>query len=90
MAKAVKQHGRVYTPDYLVKVILDFGGYDNLAILKKHVIDNSCGDGAFLQEIVKRYCSTFLENYQDLNELKNDLETFVQTNVVLVFKIWIR
>lgn len=77
MAKAVKQHGRVYTPDYLVKVILDFGGYDNSAILKKHVIDNSCGDGAFLQEIVKRYCSTFLEKHQNLNELKSDLETFV-------------
>lgn len=77
MAKAVKQHGRVYTPDYLVRVILDFGGYNNAVILKKHVIDNSCGDGAFLQEIVKRYCSIFLENNQDLNELKNDLETFV-------------
>jgi len=77
MAKAVKRFGRVYTPDYLVKVILDFGGYDNSSILKKHVIDNSCGDGAFLQEIVKRYCSTFLENNQDLNELKNDLETFI-------------
>lgn len=77
MAKAVKEHGRVYTPDYLVKVILDFGGYDNSAILKKHVIDNSCGDGAFLQEIVKRYCSTFLEKHQNLNELKSDLETFV-------------
>ena len=44
MAKAVKQHGRVYTPDYLVKVILDFGGYDKPIILKKHVIDNYCTD----------------------------------------------
>lgn len=77
MAKAVKQHGRVYTPDYLVKVILDFGGYDKPAILKKHVIDNSCGDGAFLTEIVRRYCAFFLTQKQDLSELKHELETYI-------------
>ncbi|MCQ2270163.1 MAG: N-6 DNA methylase [Bacteroidales bacterium] len=77
MAKAVKQHGRVYTPDYLVKVILDFGGYDKPAILKKHVIDNSCGDGAFLMEIVRRYCTSFLTQKQDLSKLKHELETYI-------------
>lgn len=77
MAKAVKQHGRVYTPDYLVKVILDFGGYDKPNILKKHVIDNSCGDGAFLTEIVRRYCAFFLTQKQDLSKLKHELETYI-------------
>lgn len=77
MAKAVKQHGRVYTPDYLVKVILDFGGYDKPTILKKHVIDNSCGDGAFLTEIVRRYCAFFLTLKQDLSKLKHELETYI-------------
>ena len=77
MAKAVKQHGRVYTPDYLVKVILDFGGYDKPTILKKHVIDNSCGDGAFLTEIVRRYCAFFLTQKQDLLKLKHELETYI-------------
>ena len=77
MAKAVKQHGRVYTPDYLVCLILDFGGYCNAGILEKHTIDNSCGDGAFLKEIVKRYCSTFLEYNSDLSKLKSDLETYI-------------
>lgn len=77
MAKAVKQHGRVYTPDYLVKVILDFGGYDKPNILKKHVIDNSCGDGAFLTEIVRRYCAFFLTQKQDLLKLKHELETYI-------------
>ena len=48
MAKAVKQHGRVYTPDYLVRLILDYGGYYGAGLLEKHIIDNSCGDGAFL------------------------------------------
>ena len=77
MAKAVKQHGRVYTPDYLVKVILDFGGYDKPTILKKHVIDNSCGDGAFLTENVRRYCAFFLTQKQDLSKLKHELETYI-------------
>ena len=77
MAKAVKQHGRVYTPNYLVKVILDFGGYDKPNILKKHVIDNSCGDGAFLTEIVRRYCASFLTQKQDLSKLKHELETYI-------------
>ena len=77
MAKAVKQHGRVYTPDYIVKTILDFGDYNNPNILQKHVIDNSCGDGAFLSEIVRRYCSLFLSQKRDLSELKLELETYV-------------
>lgn len=77
MEKARKQHGRVYTPDYLVKLILDFGGYDNPNILRKHVIDNSCGDGAFLKEIVRRYCLQYLKVKKNLHDLKHELETFI-------------
>ena len=51
-----KANGRVYTPDYIVKNLLDLAGYYEENILKKHVVDNSCGDGAFLVEIVDRYC----------------------------------
>lgn len=77
MAKAIKQHGRVYTPNYLVQLILDFGGYTNESILRKHVIDNSCGNGAFLIEIVKRYCTIYLTKNQDLTKLKHELETYI-------------
>lgn len=77
MAKAVKQHGRVYTPDYLVNLILDFGGYNDNRILNKHTIDNSCGDGAFLKEIVNRYCTTFLSRSNNLSILKHELETYI-------------
>ena len=51
-----KSNGRFYTPDFIVCNILDMSGYYGNAILQKHVIDNSCGDGAFLVEIVRRYC----------------------------------
>lgn len=77
MVKAVKKHGRVYTPNYIVKIILDFGGYNTPDILQKHVIDNSCGDGAFLVEIVDRYCSEFIKQRADLETLKKHLETYV-------------
>lgn len=72
MANSVKHHGRVYTPDYLVRTILDFGNYNGENIIGKHVIDNSCGDGAFLREIVERYCQA----YHGKN-LKENLETFI-------------
>lgn len=77
MAKAVKKHGRVYTPDYIVSLILDFGGYNTAEILHKHVIDNSCGDGAFLVEIANRYCSFFLQQKSDLSILKYELEIYI-------------
>ncbi|MBR0502149.1 MAG: N-6 DNA methylase [Paludibacteraceae bacterium] len=77
MAKAVKKHGRVYTPDHIVNLILDFGGYNTIDLLHKHVIDNSCGDGAFLTEIVNRYCSHFLQTKSDLTLLKHELETYI-------------
>ena len=72
MANSIKHHGRVYTPDYLVRTILDFGNYNGQNIVKKHVIDNSCGDGAFLREIVERYC----QQYQG-KSLKKHLETYI-------------
>ena len=52
-----KTKGRFYTPEHIVGSILNLSGYRGPGILRKHVIDNSCGDGAFLKEIVKRYCS---------------------------------
>lgn len=72
MANSVKHHGRVYTPDYLVRTILDFGNYNGKDIVEKHVIDNSCGDGAFLREIVERYCQQFHGK-----TLKRHLETYI-------------
>lgn len=74
---AVKNVGRVYTPDFIVANILDLAGYAGKDILKKKVIDNSCGDGAFLTEVVKRYCHEALNNGLNTNTLKNDLEEYV-------------
>ena len=72
MSDKVKDNGEVFTPAYLVKNILDFIGYTK-DIEQKHVMDNSCGQGAFLVEIVERYC----RNISDKKRLKNDFENFI-------------
>ena len=69
-----KTYGRVYTPKFLVDIILDhteYTSYDN--IVGKHIIDNSCGDGAFLTEIVSRYCKVFDGTVE---ELAKHLQTY--------------
>ena len=38
-----KSNGRIYTPDYIVDNILDLSGYTQNNVIRKHVIDNSCG-----------------------------------------------
>ena len=72
-----KEIGRVYTPKYIVDNILDLSGYYGSSILGKHVIDNSCGDGAFLCQIVSRYCTEFFCSSDDKNCLKENLEEFI-------------
>ncbi len=72
-----KENGRIYTPVYIVNNILDLSNYYGKSILKKHIIDNSCGDGAFLCKIVERYCTVAIDNNMTLSELKNDLEIYI-------------
>lgn len=49
-----KRFGQVYTPPFIVKKILDDLGYDSPRILQKKILDPACGDGRFLEEVVKR------------------------------------
>lgn len=77
MTNLIKHSGQVFTPDYLVNLILDEAGYSGPDILRKHCIDNSCGDGAFLCEIVSRYIKAFLETDGDTSELPNEIFTYI-------------
>lgn len=72
-----KNNGQVYTPDFLVSNILDYVGYTDGNILQKHVIDNSCGDGAFLCCIVDRYCKDYITRNESIYGLKEDLERYI-------------
>jgi len=72
-----KHKGKVYTPHYIVCNILDLIGYKGCNILRKNIIDNSCGDGAFLTEIVERYCNVAVSNNLPKEQIKADLETHI-------------
>ncbi|MDR0957420.1 MAG: N-6 DNA methylase [Candidatus Nomurabacteria bacterium] len=72
MTNKIKHNGEIFTPSYLVKNMLDFVGYVD-DIEQKHIIDNSCGEGAFLIEIVDRYC----RNSTNKKYLKQDLEKYI-------------
>ncbi|MDE6060727.1 MAG: SAM-dependent methyltransferase, partial [Clostridia bacterium] len=74
---AEKLKGRFYTPEFIVNNVLDLSSYHGQSILKKHAIDNSCGDGAFLVAIVDRYCNEFLKISSDLQSLSEELSTYI-------------
>lgn len=72
-----KLKGRFYSPQYIVDNILNLSGYHGQTILKKHAIDNSCGDGAFLVAMVNRYCKEFLQYCSDLQSLSEELSNYI-------------
>lgn len=74
---AEKLNGRFYTSEFIVNNVLDLSGYHGQAILKKHAIDNSCGDGAFLVAIVDRYCKEFLKISTDSQILAKELSDYI-------------
>ena len=75
--KKEKKIGQVFTPKYLVENMLDYIGYIGSSILKKHIIDNSCGDGAFLKSIVERYCDESIKAGVGINDIKKELEIYI-------------
>ena len=73
----VKDFGQVFTPMNIVKDVLDAAGYFGENILNKHVIDNSCGDGAFLIEIVNRYLNAYNKKNHSLSGVEVDLKKYI-------------
>ena len=60
MLNRIKNFGAVYTPNYIVNMMLELIGYKDNNIIGKHILENSCGEGAFLTEIVSIYCKAFI------------------------------
>lgn len=75
--RLIKHSGQVFTPNFIVRSMLDFAGYTHGNILQKHVIDNSCGDGAFLCEIANRYCGDYIDMHGSSTGLKEELKTYI-------------
>lgn len=73
----LKELGQVFTPNWLVDYMLDLIDYNNPTILHKRILEPSCGDGAFLVEIVRRYITTALKSGFNEEETRELLEEFV-------------
>jgi len=69
-----KNLGNIYTPEYIVKMILDIVDYKGEHILHKTIMEPSCGDGAFLKEIVSRLIIAAKEKNLNNDEIKILLE----------------
>jgi len=68
-----KLNGIVYTPKWIVNLILDNLNYkDNIET--KKIIDPSCGEGAFLEIAVDRFIKSALNNKLAIKEIKKLLE----------------
>ena len=68
---------QVFTPNEIVKKILTTVHYNNYQILDRRILENSCGEGHFLEEIVKRYIFYGLKNNMEIEGIKRGLETYI-------------
>lgn len=68
---------QVFTPIEIVNGILDNVGYSGPGIRRKHVVDNSCGDGAFLVEVVRRYMGVCAFSNVSREDMASELEAYV-------------
>ena len=73
----IKHSGQVFTPNYLVNLILDEAHYCGPEILQRHCMENSCGDGAFLVEIVRRYVHEYRQAHGSDEGLPEDLSRYI-------------
>ena len=76
-ASRIKHSGQVFTPNYLVNLILDEAQYCGPGILQRHCMENSCGDGAFLVEIVRRYVHEHRQAHGSDEGLTEDLSRYI-------------
>lgn len=72
------KNDEIYTPKRVVKYILDAAEYvSSSVILNKHVMDNSCGNGQILVEVVDRYAQAYLDIHGNYDGLDNDIYKYV-------------
>lgn len=83
-----KKDGKIFTPKETAdRMLHDVLGWDNLKYedgrvywpnIRKHIIDNSCGDGAFLALIVDFYIhNVSVTTRRNNQEIKKLLETYI-------------
>ncbi|MDO4783428.1 MAG: Eco57I restriction-modification methylase domain-containing protein [Capnocytophaga felis] len=77
MKQKSKILGQVYTPKWIVNEILNEIGYLGQSVLDKYILEPSCGDGAFLCEIVRRYIFEAQKAKIPSNQIVENLQTYI-------------
>ena len=67
---------QVFTPNNMAKKLLDNVNYKR-DISNKHILENSCGNGNILAEIVKRYIKYSLKSNLPTHDIRIGLETYI-------------
>lgn len=70
--KKTKEKCQIFTPDEIVKSMLDQIGYSE-HLYGKTILECSCGNGQFLKEIVKRYIEDCKKRGLSRTKIKNGL-----------------
>ncbi len=73
----ISKNGVVYTPEHIVLNMLKLLDYKDSKIIEKHIIDNSCGSGSFLVEIVKIYIKEYIKLFGSTKGIENYLGKYI-------------
>lgn len=73
----VQNHGEVFTRRWVVEVLLDLTGYSTDRDLSRmHLLEPSCGSGAFLGPAVERLIASAQRHGRDLASLGNAIRSY--------------
>ena len=68
---------QVFTPEHVVDTMFEELEYKGNKIRKKHIIDNSCGNGAILKKVVRTYINVCIMCGLSKEETIEELETYI-------------
>lgn len=68
---------QVFTPEHVVDTMFEELEYKGNNIRKKHIIDNSCGNGAILKKVVRTYINVCIMCGLPKEETISELETYI-------------
>ena len=68
---------QVFTPEHVVDTMFEELEYKGDNIRKKHIIDNSCGNGAILKKVVRTYINVCIMCGLPKEETIKELETYI-------------
>ena len=68
---------QVFTPEHVVDTMFGELEYKGNNIRKKHIIDNSCGNGAILKKVVRTYINVCIMCGLPKEETIKELETYI-------------